>query len=112
MSDHENEWKPMFSYAAMSNGRAERMLGMIKKSVGRLVVGSERGWEEELSRAIYGYRRRPLDIEASPYELMYGVPPRVVQSDQTVGHDTPIGRRMLENVAILAVRAERFLASE
>lgn len=56
------EWKPVLAYAPMSDGRARRMVGNIKKSVGRLFDGSERSWEEQLNKAIYVYRGHPLEV--------------------------------------------------
>lgn len=88
------------------------MVGIIKKIVGCLVAGSELHWEEELNKEIYGYRRRPLDIRYSLYDMMYGKSRRLVFSDHMVGYDTPVSGQFLESVATLVVHAERALASE
>lgn len=112
MHEHGTEWRPVLAYSLMSNGRAKSMVGTIKKSVGRLAAGSYRDLEEKLSRAVYGYRLRPLDIRYSPYELMYGKPPSPVWSDQIFGNDGPVEGWVLENCATLAVRAEHALASD
>lgn len=94
ISDHGIEWKPVSEYAPMSNWWAERMVGKIKRGVGMLVAVSGRRWEEDLSKAICRYRRRPLYIEASPNEQMYGVQRRFVPTDHTVDEDTVIEGRM------------------
>lgn len=39
--------------APMSNGYIGRMVETIKKSAGRLAAGSERDWDEELTRVMY-----------------------------------------------------------
>lgn len=67
------EWKTVAAYAPMSNGRAERMVGTIKKAVGRLVEGKSRKWANMYEKAVAGYRRRPLRTGKSPFELLYGV---------------------------------------
>lgn len=69
------KWKTVFAYASMFNGRAERMVKTIKNSL----HGDD--WDLNGRRVVYGYRRRPLTTGASPFELMYGVPPRMVQDD-------------------------------
>lgn len=78
MHGHGIDSKFLLAYAYMSNGRAERMVGTIKKSLDRLAEGNERDWEEDLSKEIYGYHPRPLDVWYFSYELMYGKPPRLV----------------------------------
>lgn len=65
-----------------------------------------------MSKAIYGYRSRLLEVRYFPYELMYGVPPHLVSSDKTVAHDTPVEGRLLDNISRVAIRAERALESE
>lgn len=60
--------------------------------------------EKHFSKELYGYRRGPLYIGSSPYELMYGKPPRLVSFYNTVGHDTPIDGRVSENYCTLVVR--------
>ena len=84
------------------------MVGTLKKCVGRLVADRKIEWEGEVSQAIYGYRRRPLQFGHSPFELMYGVPPRLVTSDPVIDNDTTEEGRRLENLAYIATRAARF----
>lgn len=91
----------MLAYAPMSNGQAERMVGTVKKTVGRLMALSEMRCEGKMNMEIYGYRLHPVEIGLSPYEFMYGVPLRLVSSGEAVGYDTLIEGRMLENYRLL-----------
>lgn len=42
----------MLAYAPMFNGRAERMVGTLKKSIVRLVVAGNDNWESQVSKAV------------------------------------------------------------
>lgn len=107
MGKYGIEWKTVLAYAPMSNGRAERMVGTLKRCVGKLSVGNSSKWEEELVKAIYGYRRRPLRIGVSPFELLYGIEPRFSPDDPAVGREVPVEGRCLENIASVSLRAVR-----
>jgi len=107
MKRNDISWKTVLAYAPMSNGRAERMVGTLKSCIGRLCESQPRNWMKKLSQAVYGYRRRAMDSGVSPFELMYGVPPRLVSTDPVVGHEVGEEGRRLESLAALSVRASR-----
>lgn len=54
MGAHSVYWKHVLTYAPMSNDCAEQMVGTIKAICRRLVAGTEKGWGEELIKAING----------------------------------------------------------
>lgn len=67
------EWNTVLSYAPMWNGQAERMVHTVKASVSRIFQDHEKDWAKIIRRFVYGYSRRPLVSNCSPFELMYGV---------------------------------------
>lgn len=46
MEKHGAEWRTVLAYAPMSNGRAERMVGTIKRGIGRLLTSGNSQWDE------------------------------------------------------------------
>ena len=77
MAQHGITWRTVLAYAPMSNGRAERMVGTLKTAVRKTVLETGMEWDKALIQVLYGYRRRALSNGVSPFELMYGVPPRM-----------------------------------
>ena len=78
-------WKTVLAYAPMSNGRAERMVGTLKRAIHRVILGSTPGrtnWDQALLKVLYGYRRRKMVVGLSPFELLYGVLPRMEPGDK------------------------------
>lgn len=76
------EWKTALAYAPMSNGRVQRMVQTGKESIGEIARNYKEDCEEFIRRVVYGYRRRPLVSGCYPFELMYGVPGRIVEEDE------------------------------
>ena len=78
-------WKTVLAYAPMSNGRAERMDSTLKRAIRKAILGSTPGrtnWDEALLKVLYGYRRRKMVVGLSPFELLYGVLPRMQPGDK------------------------------
>ena len=110
---HKIQWKPVLAYAPMSNGRAERMVGTIKRSLAKSAFKNSTNWDQLLTQTIYGYRRRRLAEGFSPFELMYGVPPRMGQADQKpLLHASTTNNRSIELSAASAARATRINSQE
>lgn len=82
MESLEITWKTVLAYVAISNGREERIVGKINKSIGRLVLHNKEDWDSSLFAALQGYRRSPLSSRIYPFELLYEVKPRLMLSDQ------------------------------
>lgn len=109
--NHDISWKPVLAYAPMSNGKAERMVGTLKRAIRKTLLGNGAPgaeWEQELNQVLYGYRRRRMADGYSPFELMYGVGPRSQPGPEL----DPIPKggvhaRELELLAALAYRATR-----
>lgn len=98
----------MLAYAQMSIGRAEIMVGTIKKAVGRMVNETGKEWEEVLEKVVFGYHRCPLRGGSSPFQLLYGVKPRLLSSDYSCGEKpNSIQEREMELLAVLEPRAAR-----
>ena len=63
MSRQGIAWKPVLAYAPMSTGKAERMVGTIKRSIRKTLLGqgdATSKWESALRQILYGHRRRRL----------------------------------------------------
>ena len=115
MAQHSITWRTVLAYAPMCNGRAERMVGTLKTTVRKTVLETGMEWDQALIQILYGYRRRALSNGVSPFELMYGVPPRMEpragMSASLVAPSLDIHRR-LELLAGSVPRAIRSGASE
>lgn len=71
--EQEITWHTVLDYAPMSNGKAECMVGTMKRSVATMGLNGSSDWEEALRTASYGYRMRAGKGKRTPYELLYGV---------------------------------------
>ena len=109
MKNIGTRWKTVAAYAPMSNGRAERMVGTIKRSVGKMVYRERHTWDEKLPHALYGYRRRHLDSGLSPFQLLYGVVPRMKYQPDSgdLAEGATEEQRSFELMALSAHRASR-----
>lgn len=76
-------WGTILAYAPMSNGRAEHMGLTVKSTIKKMVIGHGDSWEDLLPKVLFEYSRRRLLSGFSPFELMFGVPPRLVHTDAT-----------------------------
>lgn len=105
------KWKPVLAYAPMSNGRAERMVKTIKEAVSKLVSDQPLEWDELAGQVAYGYRRRPLGSGHSPFQLMYGILPRMTQDDGRKGElpGSSLADRRAEILMVQGWRATRAL---
>ena len=108
MEEMNIDWKTVLAYAPMSNGRAERMVGTVKRGVSKTVLSSGEEWDSALWKVVYGYRQRRLSIGYSHFELLYVSSPRMVSSDLsgTLPHTGEQGRAA-ELLALQAVRDTR-----
>ena len=77
MAQNGTTWRTVLPYSPMSNGIAEKMVGTLKASVCKTVLETGKKWDKALTQVVYGYRRYALRNGVSPFELMYGVPPRM-----------------------------------
>ena len=77
MNVNDIKWKTVMAYAPMSNGRAERIVGTIKGAIGKMVRTNPLDWDLAVRKVLYGYRRRNLRSGFSPYQLLYGIVPRM-----------------------------------
>ena len=113
MDEHGTQWKTVMAYAPVSNGKAERMVGTMKRSITKTVLQSKQEWDQVIDQVVYGYRRRRNSNGFSPYQLMYGHPPRITSTDSTSlvtnsGSDDEVVRN-LELLATENLRTEQFI---
>lgn len=57
MTDIGTIWKTVAAYDPMSNGWAKRMVGTMKRAIGKMVYRARGMWDEMLPSVIYGYCR-------------------------------------------------------
>ncbi len=107
------EWKPVSAYAPMSNGKAERMVGTIKNAMNKSILNedeNDRDWREVIPQVLYGYRRRKGAQGQSPFELMFGIQPRIIGSEIiSITDNTNDDTRKMELLANSNHRAEKAL---
>ena len=104
-------WKTVLAYAPMSNRRAERMVGTLKRSIVKTILGAAPAivrWEDAFSHALYGYRRRKMAVRLSPFELLCGVLPWMAPGDQEpLFGVSEVRHREMELLYARAMRATR-----
>ena len=87
------------------------MVGTIKRSLGKNDYRNRKKWDLEVPFVVYGYRRRQMADGFSPFELMYGVPPRMQENNAArplLNCTTDIHREM-GLIATASARASRLL---
>lgn len=60
----------------MSNCRTEIMAETLKTAVKKIVIDNGSPWDATLFQVDMGYRFRDMVGRKTPFEMMYGVPPR------------------------------------
>lgn len=95
---HGINWKAVNAFALISNGRAERMIGQIKRPLKKTTVASAEAWDDIIPWTIYGYRRRRMSqMSTSPYEPLYGVTPQMALEERfSFDEDSPDCHREVE----------------
>jgi hypothetical protein len=69
-------------YHPQTNGMAERINGVIVKTLKKLVDQNQAQWDDLLPAALYSYRiKSHTALKISPYEAIYGQPPSLACQD-------------------------------
>lgn len=58
MESHGSDWKTVLAYAPMENGREERMVGIVKLIVARLVGEAGSNWDQVFIKSVHEYRHQ------------------------------------------------------
>lgn len=77
---HGKTWSTVAAYSPMSSESAERMVGAMKKTIGR-VVNKSRQRRDAVNSVLLGYLFRPGCNRRSSYELLYDARPWIVPSE-------------------------------
>ena len=87
------------------------MVGTIKKSLQKMSRGGHKDRDTCLRSALYGYRRKPGADGASPFEVLFGVKPRIaIDGVEAVPEESIVANaRPLELALALIMRAERLI---
>lgn len=83
MNKHGILWERKVSYAAIANGRGERMIGALKNAKKKTVLESQSSWDNAISGLLYGYQRRSFRGGRSPVTDFYGILPRLNNDEAT-----------------------------
>lgn len=114
LRDYTETWK-MYSktvaeYDSMSIGKVGRMVGRIKAAINRCVLQDKVEWDCVLWRCIFGYRCCSQVGDISPYEVMFGSPPRLLNRTESlvdVGDDSAV--RHVKLATVNTIRAQHVI---
>ena len=84
------------------------MVAILKRAIPKIVFARQEDWESALPRVLYENHLRKMAQGAVPFELMYGVPPRmdVTEVEPVIPSSKEENRRM-EEMATTTLRAMR-----
>lgn len=104
-------WRPLSAYAPEANGRAERMVGTMKRAIAKVAWSSKSDWDDKISRIVSFYRAWKGRGGLSPFWLMFGKEPTWNVGDVPL-LDVGPGRMSddasaVELVEVAAMRVER-----
>ncbi len=87
------------------------MVDTLKKSIQRMMHSELIEWDECLDKVVYGYRRRRGNDGRSPFEVIFGVIPRLAgqQSVNVLPISTMETSRLFELVMAIVWPAERIV---
>lgn len=113
MKEYETKWKAVLAYTSMSNGKAKRMVGTLKRAVACLITNGTIPSGEALYKVVYGYRRRRASSGLFSFELMSVHPPRVVPIEfGALSSTQDETARAAETIAKSGLRASRALQKQ
>ena len=76
-------------YHPQTNGMTERFNGTLCKALSKLANYSEDDWDKFIPTVLFSYRiRKHTTLGTSPYEALYGVPPKL-PNGEILGQRTP-----------------------
>lgn len=91
----------------MSNSRAEGMVRTIKRGIACVFVECGDSWDNATSKVVFGCCRRTVRVRPSPFQLSYGVKPRIVKKDGLGAILSDFSVSKMEIVAVGQLRAEK-----
>lgn len=103
-------WRRALAYAPMSNGRADQIVGTLKRSIKKIVLDEGVDCEVAMRRALFGYNRRLLKSDPFLSKLLYKLVLRLrspISATDTLasGSCSTIVNRRWELLAIQSGRA-------
>lgn len=93
----------------MSSGRTERIIGTIKRFVGRVVAKTGEQCDSAVYYVVFGYKRRSMKGLRFPFELAYEVKSRFFSSNIGRSYLASKNVRETELLVLLASCAARIL---
>lgn len=89
------------------------MVGIIKLALMKTVQNDGVEWPQAVKTVSYGYRRRAVAENVSPFLIMYGFPSRYLatESDPLLRDFADTKSRVIETTSIYSARAEKALST-
>jgi transposase InsO family protein len=101
-------WKYVSPYAAQANGKVERFIGTMKRAMLRSLTATVTEWDKTIASILYGYRQRPQTDGWTPYQMLFGTPPRLAGVEPVALIENPTDNtRRIELLAQKVVQAAR-----
>lgn len=108
MENYGAVWRTILAYAPMSHERKERVVWTLKRSIERVVKGSEAERDVVSQEVVLDCRRRPMRGVLSPFELLYGVKPKTFSFNQAAADRAEVIRcRQMRFLAVVRPKAGR-----
>ncbi len=101
----------MSTYNPQGNRVVERMVGTPKKALQKVSRSESKKWDQSLENILYGCMRRPGTDGIAPFEILFGVKPRLLiePSVCTSGAEVLSRARPFELPLVLINRAVRLV---
>ena len=101
-------WRFTDAYNPQGNGRAERTIRTLKNAIAKSIRDHLKEWDRALPAALEGYRVRSTRERPAPFEILFGVKPRILtQDDDIIPQTRSDAFRPLELAQVAAIRGAR-----
>ncbi len=82
MKDHGIKYQSIMAYSPMTNGKVERMVGTVKRSLKKMVLfNRDREWNTLHQNVLYGYHRGRQESGFSPFQILHEIAPRFLSME-------------------------------
>lgn len=107
MEGNSIKLKKFLVFAAMFKGRAERLVGTVKRWIGKMVHTRPLNWDLAVPNVLYEYCSGNLAVGFSPYERMYEIVPHMSMEYSFFRYcgDSNVDHRAAKTIAFSTFRA-------
>lgn len=75
--ENSTKWKYISTYNLRGNAKVERMVGTIKRAIKKVILSTNKQWDQCIDEVLRGYQCRPGPDGMSPLEMMFGIRPSI-----------------------------------